>query len=107
MLFTTSRAAMICCGSTTAATLQIRRGGRHQIEDAALLRLLRITDVQLEHEAIELRFGKLISAFLLERILRRENEKRIGQRIRLFADRDLAFLHRFEQARFAPWPARD
>ena len=66
-----------------------------------------IADVQLQHETIELRFGKLIGAFLLERILRRENEKRIGERIRFFANRDLAFLHRFEQARSAPWPARD
>ena len=40
----------------------------------AFLRFLRITNVQLQHEAIELRFGKLIRAFLFERILRRENE---------------------------------
>ena len=56
-----------------------------------------IADIQLQHEAVELRFRKLIGAFLLERILRRQNQKRIGERIRLFANRDLPFLHRFEQ----------
>ena len=77
--------------------MQVRRGRRHQIEDVALLRLCRIADIELEHETIELRLGKLIGAFLLERILRRENEERIGKRIGLVADRHLPFLHRLEQ----------
>ena len=88
---------MICSGATTGSTCRSGRGSRHQIENLPLLRFRRITDVQLEHEAVELRFGQLIGAFLLERILRGENEERIGQRIGLVADRDLAFLHRFEQ----------
>src|SRR5882724_3759273 len=39
---------------------QVRRGSRHQIEDASFLALLRVADVQLEHETIELRLRKLI-----------------------------------------------
>ena len=58
---------------------------------------MRIADVQLEHETIELRFRQLIRAFLFERILRGENKERIGERIGLFADGDLPLLHRFEQ----------
>ena len=53
--------------------------------------------MQLQHEAIELRFGQLIGAFLFERILRGEHEERIGEGIGCFADRDLPLLHRFEQ----------
>ena len=98
---------MICLRIDHRRDAQIRRRRRHQIEDLALLGFLRITDIQLQHEAIELRFGQLIGAFLFERVLRGQNEERIGERIGLLADRDLPFLHRFEQARFALWPARD
>ena len=63
----------------------------------AFLRFFGIADVQLQHEAIELRFRKLIGAFLFERILRRENKKRIGEGICFLANRHLALLHRFEQ----------
>ena len=36
----------------------------------SLLALLRVTDVQLEHETIELRLGQLVSAFLFDWVLR-------------------------------------
>ena len=97
MSFTTARARDDLLRIDDRRHLQVRRGGRHQIEDLPLLGFLRIADVQLQHEAVELRFGQLIGAFLLERILRRQHEERIGQRIGRFADRDLPFLHRFEQ----------
>ena len=75
---------------------QIRCGGRHQIENVSLLGFLRITDVQFEHEAIQLRFGQLVSSFLLYRVLCRQNQEWIGKRICFFADRDLPFLHRLQ-----------
>ena len=42
-------------------------------------RAIRIADDHLQHEAIDLRFGQRISAFLFDRVLRRENQERIGQ----------------------------
>ncbi len=81
MLFTTARAAMICCGSTTGVTL---RSGAEVAIKSRIRRssdFCRITDMQLQHEAIELRFRQLIGAFLFERILGGENEERIGEGI--------------------------
>ena len=57
----------------------------------------RVVDQDLQHEAIELRFGQRVRAFLLDRVLRRQHEERLGQRVGLVADRDLALLHRLEQ----------
>ena len=88
---------MIAFGSTTGITL------RFGVDVAIKSRIwrssgfLRITDIQFQHEAIELRFRQLIRAFLFERILRGQHEERIGEGISLVADRDLPFLHRFEQ----------
>src|SRR5206468_9794869 len=48
---------------------QVRRRSRHQIEDASFLALLRVADVQLEHETIELRLRQLIRAFLFDWVL--------------------------------------
>ena len=55
--------------------------------------------MQLEHEPIDLRFRKRIRAFLLNRILGRENEKGLLEDEGRSADRYLLFLHRFEQCR--------
>ena len=56
-------------------------------------------DVDLEHEAIELRFGQRIRALELDRVLRRQHEERRRQRPRLAERRHAPFLHRFEQRR--------
>ena len=72
-------------------------GDGHGIEDRALFATVRIFDQDLQHEAVDLRFGQRIGAFLFERILRRQHEERIGQTMALVAERDLALLHRFEQ----------
>ncbi len=56
-----------------------------------------IADLQLEHEAVNLRFGQRISAFLLDGILRGQHQKRFLELEGLFADGDLLFLHGFEQ----------
>ena len=62
---------------------------------------LRVIDVELEHETIELRLGQRIGAFLFDWVLSGEDEERFGEAEGLFADGDLLFLHRFEQARSA------
>ena len=53
--------------------------------------------MDLEHEAVELGLGELVGALLLDRVLRGEDEERIGKREGFFANGDLAFLHRLEQ----------
>ncbi len=60
---------------------------------------MRIADVQLQHEAVHLRFRQRIGALLLERVLRRENQKRLRQGITVAGDRYLPLLHRFQQRR--------
>ena len=77
--------------------VELRRGGRHQVEDLPLLRFRRVADAQFEHEPVELGFGKLVGALLLQGILRGEDQERIGQLVGLIADGHLPLLHRFEQ----------
>ena len=50
------------------------------LDDPELFFLLGIIDEDVEHEAVELRFGQRIGAFLLDRVLRGQHEERIGQR---------------------------
>ena len=57
----------------------------------------RVAHLELEEEAVELRFGQRIGAFHFDRILRGEHEERPVERARLAADGDAALLHRFEQ----------
>ena len=59
--------------------------------------MARIADAQQHAEAIQLRLGQRIDAFLLHRVLRRQHPERIGQRIRGVGDGDLPLLHRLEQ----------
>ena len=70
---------------------------RHQIENYALLFFVGIADFKLEHKAVYLRFGKRISALLIDGVLRRENKERLGQRKRFAADCNLTLLHCLEQ----------
>ena len=42
--------------------------------------MVRIVDVDLHQEAVELRFGQRIGAFLLDRVLRREHMERAAAR---------------------------
>ena len=69
----------------------------HAIEDQALFIFARVADNDLQHESIHLRFRQRISAFLFDWILRRQNQEWFGKLKSLIADRDLVFLHRFEQ----------
>jgi hypothetical protein len=75
-----------------------RLRGRHAVEDRALLLAARIAHDHLQHEAVDLRLGKRVGAFLLDRVLGRHDQERIGERIRLLSDRDLVLLHRFEES---------
>ncbi len=56
-----------------------------------------IPDADIEKESIELRFRERIRPFLLDRILRREYEERLGQRHRPPGRCDAMLLHRLEQ----------
>src|SRR5262245_30853247 len=49
---------------------------RHAVDDLDLVVARRIADLDLEHEAIELRLGQRIRALLLDRVLGREHEER-------------------------------
>ena len=60
---------------------------------------VRIRHQHLEHEAVLLRFGQRVGAFLLDRVLRRQHQERIAHLVPDAADRDLPLLHRFQQRR--------
>ena len=74
-----------------------RRSLGHQIQHRFFLIRRRVTDPYFHNKPIDLRFGQGIRAFLLDRILGREHEKRIGDLKRLPANRDLPLLHGLEQ----------
>src|SRR6266550_2046112 len=65
----------------------------------ALRAARRVANTHLEHEAVELRLGKRIRAFVLDRVLRCEYQERLAEVEGLPADRDLLLLHRLEQRR--------
>ena len=52
----------------------------HAVEDLALLGLRRVADLELHEEAVDLRLGERIRSFLLDRVLRREDEERVRER---------------------------
>jgi len=68
---------------------------RHQ--NPLLLRSRRIADFDVEHEAVELSFGKRIGSFLLDGVLRGNDEEGLGQLHCLPPDGDFPFLHRLQQ----------
>ena len=68
-------------------------------QDAALGVAVGIIDVDLHQEAVELRFGQRIGAFLLERVLRREHMEGLRQVVARAGDGDVLLLHRLQQRR--------
>jgi hypothetical protein len=54
-------------------------------------------DVELEQEAVELRLGQRVGALVLDRVLRRADDERVGQRPGRPVDGHLPLLHRLEQ----------
>ncbi len=69
------------------------------MQDAFFLFLRRIGHEQLEHEAIELRFGKRIRSFLFDRVLRGDRDEGAIERIGHAIHRHLSLLHRLQQRR--------
>ena len=73
--------------------------GVRQPEHLDLALGVRVVEDDLEQEAVELRLGQREDALVLERVLGRDHEERVGQLMRLALDRDGALLHRLEQRR--------
>ena len=69
----------------------------HSIKDLSLFGARRITDLDLQHEPVDLGLGQRIRPFLLDWILRCQHEKGIIQRVAGIADGHLALLHRLQQ----------
>ena len=84
------------CGVSTGATVGFTFSMFCRRMSFSFL-LLRIVDDNFQHEAVELRFGQRVGAFLLDGVLRGHHQERLFQLVRGFADGDLAFLHGFEQ----------
>ena len=78
------------------SALAVDRAG-HAVHDLPLLGAGRVADLDHEHEAVDLRLGQRVGALLLDRVLRRHDDERLGQRIGRVADGDLPLLHRLEQ----------
>ena len=57
----------------------------------------RVIDPDVKHESVELRLGQRIGAFLFDRVLCREHEERLFERVGSVAGGDHFFLHRLEQ----------
>ena len=79
----------------------LRQGafGRLGLQDPELLAFVRVAELDAEQEAVELRLGQRERALELDRVLRREDEERVGERVGLAVDGHLALLHRLEQRR--------
>ena len=67
------------------------------IEHASLGLQIGVTHIDLQQEAVELGFRQGVGAFLLQRILRRQDMKRRGQGIALAGDGHRILLHRLQQ----------
>ncbi len=72
-----------------------RRGG--EADDVVFLGFRRVTDKDIEHEAIELGFRERISTFLLDGVLRSHHEKGFRKMVLRPTGGDLMLLHRFEK----------
>ena len=70
--------------------------GVHPGDHLDLLVGRRVAHQFLEHEPVGLRLGQRIRALLVDWVLRRHDEERIGQRVLDPCDRGLAFLHRLQ-----------
>src|SRR5437870_3347295 len=75
--------------------LDLRAG--NPLDDDHLLLEGWVIDQHLQHEAVELGLRQRVGAVGLDRILGREHDKGRRKLMGVFADGDLAFLHRLEQ----------
>ena len=60
---------------------------------------VRVTDAHAHQEPVELGLREGVRAFVLDRVLRRDDHERTLERIRVSVERDLTFLHRLEEGR--------
>ena len=74
-----------------------RHDAGHPVDDDELLGLARVADDDLHHELVDLRLRERVRPLGLDRVLRREDEERVRDLVRLAADRDLPLLHHLEQ----------
>ena len=72
---------------------------RGLLSDLQLLREAGIINQNLEHEPVELGFGQRIGAFLLDRVLRAQDQERLFQGIINAGHGHLVFLHGLEKSR--------
>ena len=82
------------CGHCDLGERLLSAGGLEQ--DATLGVAVRIVDVDLHQEAVELRLGQGIGAFLLQRVLRRQHVERFRQVMPRAGHRDVLLLHRLQ-----------
>ena len=75
----------------------LRIGASGARDDVALVIAGRVIDFDEEKEAVFLRLGQGIGAFLLNGVLRGEHEEGFRQFEGLLTDGDVFFLHRFEE----------
>ncbi len=77
------------------------RRGRHavmgQTEHCLLVGHGRVADVELHEESVELGLRQRVGALVLDRVLGRDDEERLRERVADTVDAHLAFLHRLEQ----------
>src|ERR1700757_845660 len=66
-------------------------------EDTDLFLRGRIGHANLQQKTVELRLRKRVRAFKLNRVLRGQNRKVLGERITHAVDRYLTLLHRFQE----------
>ena len=69
------------------------------LDDRQLLVERRVAEGGADQEAVELRLGQREGSLLLDRVLGRDDEERVGQRVRDAVDRDLVLRHALEQGR--------
>src|SRR5829696_3909925 len=69
------------------------------VEDDDLIEESRVAEPDAEHEAVELRLWERERALVLDRVLGRDDEERVGHRVGDAVDRRLPLLHALEEAR--------
>ena len=79
--------------------VEFRGRGGHRVENLAFLVAGRVADIQLQHETVDLGFGQGVGSFLVDRVLRGQDEEGRRELVGLAAEGHLAFLHRLEQGR--------
>ena len=77
----------------------VRLHRRRRRRDLDLLIFREVVHDDVEHEPVELRLGQRIRALELDRVLRREDEERLLELVRLALHRHAMLLHRLEQRR--------